>query len=54
MEELINSVGALCEMAKLLRDNLISNGFSYDESFGIVKEFLLSILTQHKRSTEEE
>lgn len=41
LKNLINGIGAMCEMAGLLRDNLIKNGFTRDEAVAIVNSFIV-------------
>ena len=36
IKELINGIGAICEIAGLMRDNLIRNGFTRKEACDIV------------------
>lgn len=36
IKELINGIGAICEIAGLMRDNLIRNGFTRKEACDII------------------
>lgn len=38
---LIASIGAMCEMAGVMRENLIKNGFSREEALNLVNNFLI-------------
>ena len=40
LKNLVNGIGAMCEMAGLLRDNLIKNGFTREEAVTIVRSFI--------------
>ena len=40
MDQLLTGIGAICEMASLMRDNLIKNGFTRQEALDIVKDFI--------------
>ena len=39
------AAGALCEMASLLRDNLIRNGFTRDEAVNIAGSYVVATAT---------
>lgn len=40
LRNLINGIGAICEMAGVLRDNLIRNGFTREEACRMVTSVL--------------
>ena len=40
LKNLINGIGAICEMAGVLRDNLIRNGFTREEACRMVTSVL--------------
>ena len=40
IQKTIDSIGALCELAGIMRESLISNGFTREEAIGIVCEFI--------------
>lgn len=44
IEELINAVGAMCEMAGLMREELLRKGFTRKEVFLVCKEFIMRTL----------
>ena len=44
VQKMIDSIGALSEMAGILRDSLMQNGFTREESVGIVCEFVISTI----------
>lgn len=46
IEQMINAVGALCELAGLLRKELIKQGFTKAESFKIVEQFMIGHLNK--------
>lgn len=41
LNELVTGLGAVCEMAGLMRENLIKRGFTREEACDIVKEFIV-------------
>lgn len=43
IKELINGIGAICEIAGLMRDNLIHNGFTRKEACDIVGRYVSDI-----------
>ena len=43
IKELINGIGAICEIAGLMRDNLIRNGFTRKEACDIVGRYMSDI-----------
>ena len=45
LKDLIMAAGALCEMAGLLRDNLIRNGFTRDEAVNIAGSYVVAVAT---------
>ena len=47
--DIINGIGALCEIAALLRERLSENGFSHDEAYEIVKEYMLNVLNNNRQ-----
>lgn len=44
VQKMIDSIGALSEMAGILRDSLMQNGFTREESVGIACEFVISTI----------
>lgn len=45
LKDLIMATGALCEMAGLLRDNLIRNGFTREEAVNIAGSYVVAVAT---------
>ena len=45
IKNLVSCIGAICEIAGLLRDNLINNGFTRKETMAIVKSFIVNAFT---------
>lgn len=45
IKSLVSCIGAICEIAGLLRDNLINNGFTRKETMAIVKSFIVNAFT---------
>ncbi len=43
-QKMFYSIGALSEMAGILRDSLMQNGFTREESVGIACEFVISTI----------
>lgn len=50
VNDLVTGIGAICEMAGLLRENLIKNGFTRAEACEIVQSFIQETF---KKSKEE-
>lgn len=46
LNELITGVGVICEMAAILRDNLIRNGFTREEAVMISSKFIETTFQQ--------
>lgn len=58
MEETVNgiiqAIGLTCEVARLLRDQMESNGFSHEEATEVAGEYILRMLTPSRRSEDDE
>jgi len=57
MEDSVNSIiqaiGLTCEVARMLRDQMESNGFSHEEATEVAGEYILRMLTTSRRSEDE-
>lgn len=46
LKEFINAVGALAEMMRLFRDELMKNGFTRKEAIQLVQAFMVEQISQ--------
>lgn len=53
LKNLINAVGVLAEMMRLLREELYKNGFNRQETLYLVAEFMKSQLKTNNNNQEE-
>lgn len=53
-ENLINALGALCEIAGFLYTNLIKNGFPEDRAYELAGEYLMQTLFAASRQEEDD
>ena len=53
IEKMIMAVGAICEMAGLMRSELMKQGFDGVEAFTICKEYVMRTLAPGSFSQEE-
>ena len=53
LKNLINAVGALAELMRLFRDELLKNGFSNQETMYLVGEFMKNQLKTNNNNQEE-
>lgn len=51
---IIQAVGLTCEVARLLRDQMESNGFSHKVATEVAGEYILRMLTTSRRSEDDE
>ena len=58
MEDSVNSIiqaiGLTCEVARMIRDQMESNGFSHEEAAAVAGEYILRMLTTSRRSEDDE
>lgn len=52
-EDVVVAFGALAEMASVLRDALMENGFLREEAVDVTKEWLAKMLTQASEHKDE-
>ena len=50
----VKGLGGICEIAGLMRDELIRCGFSRDEAIYIVSKYIVHLLTPNFNTKEEE
>ena len=48
LKQLINGLGAICEMAGIIRDNLMKNGFTRKEACEMASEVILEMFKSNK------
>ena len=53
LKNLINAVGVLAEMMRLLREELLKNGFSRSETLYLVSAFMQTQLKSNNNNQEE-
>jgi hypothetical protein len=53
LKALINAVGILAEMMRLLREELLKNGFTRQEALYLVAEFMKNQLKSNNNNQEE-
>jgi len=53
IEQMIMAVGAICEMAGLMRSELMKQGFDGVEAFKICKEYVMRTIAPGSFSQEE-
>lgn len=49
IKNMIAAIGSVCEIASIMRDNLIKNGFTRQEAVSIVSNYVVNLLTQKNK-----
>lgn len=44
LDDMINAIGAVCEIAGFMLERLLDNGFSREEAFTVCMEYVLGTL----------
>lgn len=53
VKDFVNGLGAIAESCGILRDALISSGFTRTEAIALCRTYLQSLVTQSKNSSSE-
>jgi hypothetical protein len=48
LKQLINGIGAICEMAGIIRDNLMKNGFTREEACAMTSDVIRETFKSNK------
>ena len=47
IEKVINSLGAICEIAGFMREQLMNNGFTREEACSMTLEYIIALTTNN-------